>query len=73
MTTELWDEDGELPSGTRFWGGEKRGVCIQLTKKERDSSEHPVPYGYITVSKAGVPRLIKYLTKFAQGDYRHRA
>ena len=62
MTTDLWEENGELPKGIRFWGGEKRGVCIELIQ----TTEHGE---FISVAKSDVSRLIKHLRQFIEGEY----
>ena len=61
MVTNLWEEDGELPKGIRFWGGEKRGVCIELIQTEHGE--------FISIAKSDVLRLIKHLRQFIEGDY----
>ena len=60
MSRELWRRKGELPSGTLFFGGEDRGMCIQLTSGEL-GDEH---FGYyLSFSVKVLSCLIKKLQK----------
>ena len=58
MTTEL------KPTSIAYWltsfyGGVKRGRCIQITAKEEDGS-----FGYVQLTKEDAKALIKDLQKF---------
>jgi len=49
---------------TRFWGGDDRGVCLQVTIREF-MGLHSYEEGYITVSKQEALELADALLKFA--------
>jgi hypothetical protein len=53
---------------TRFWGGEKNGVCVQLTAEDEDGHT-----GYVQLSGDDIltilPILEKYIIKY---DVRHQ-
>lgn len=43
---------------TRFWGGEDRGPCIQLTRLNEDGN-----INYVQIAAKEMPALIKVFTK----------
>lgn len=61
MSTEMKGTSRHLL--TRFWGGEDRGVCLQVTIRENMG---PASYaeGYITVNKIEAILLAEALLKF---------
>ena len=58
MTTELKTNSSNYWL-TSFYGGVKRGRCIQITAKQEDGT-----YGYAQLTKEDAKALIKDLQKF---------
>lgn len=57
MSYTISEETKNLPSITRFYGGDERGACLQLTKLE--DREHQ----YITIRVKDISAFIKKLLK----------
>ena len=70
MSTEL-KSHAQGVSLTRFWGGDRRGVCVQVTAKRADSQPKGLlpDTGFETVqlTKAQAAALAADLMDFAQG------
>ena len=70
MSTELKSRNHGKVGLTRFWGGENRGSCIQITTA-RDHNEGQGPadkfFNHVTMSKSEAVALAQDLLDFA-GD-----
>ena len=67
MSTELKSHAQDI-SLTRFWGGEKRGTCVQLTQKK---TELPATadkfFDSVQLTRAQAAAMAADLLDFAQG------
>ena len=52
MSTDLREVPGTTVTQTRFWGGDDRGVCIQLTKSTEGRGPRPVDFVQLTRDEA---------------------
>lgn len=70
MSTDLKSRNHSTVGLTRFWGGENRGTCVQVTTK-RDFNEERGPadkfFNHVTLSKSEAVALAQDLLDFA-GD-----
>ena len=65
MSTELKSHAQEV-SLTRFWGGENRGSCVQITTPARDRKDgHPF-FDHVQLTRAQAAALSADLLDFAQ-------
>ena len=72
MSTELKSRNRGKVSLTRFWGGENRGACVQVTtardwEKEGDLTASDKFFNHVTLSKSEAVALAQDLLDFA-GD-----
>ena len=72
MSTELKSRNRGKVSLTRFWGGDPRGACVQVTtardwRKEGDLSASDKFFNHVTLSKSEAVALAQDLLDFA-GD-----
>tara|TARA_E500000081_G_scaffold64269_1_gene66559 strand:+ start:189 stop:455 length:267 start_codon:yes stop_codon:yes gene_type:complete len=72
MSTELKSRNHGKVGLTRFWGGQDRGACVQVTtarnwKKEGDPSAADKFFNSVTMSKSEAVALAQDLLDFA-GD-----
>ena len=72
MSTELKSRNRGKVSLTRFWGGDPRGACVQVTtardwQKEGDVSASDKFFNHVTLSKSEAVALAQDLLDFA-GD-----
>ena len=72
MSTELKSRNRGKVSLTRFWGGDPRGACVQVTtardwEKEGDVSASDKFFNHVTLSKSEAVALAQDLLDFA-GD-----
>ena len=72
MSTELKSRNRGKVSLTRFWGGENRGACVQVTtardwEKEGDLNASDKFFNHVTLSKSEAVALAQDLLDFA-GD-----
>jgi|TARA_Y100001938_G_C7899716_1_gene334020 hypothetical protein len=66
MSTELKSHAQEV-SLTRFWGGENRGSCVQITTPARDRKDgHPF-FDHVQLTRAQAAALAADLQDFASG------
>ena len=66
MSTELKSHAQEV-SLTRFWGGENRGSCVQITTPARDRTDgHPF-FDHVQLTRAQAAALAADLQDFASG------
>ena len=66
MSTELKSPAQEV-SLTRFWGGENRGSCVQITTPARDRKDgHPF-FDHVQLTRAQAAALAADLQDFASG------
>ena len=59
MSEELFPETELLPAVAVFYGGEGRGRCIQLTKREEEGVQ------FITIRAEDIPPMVERLRKVA--------
>jgi hypothetical protein len=51
---------------TRFWGGEARGVCLQLTQSGQErGSVNPQGFGFVQLTREDAAKLAVRLMEFA--------
>ena len=72
MSTELKSRNRGKVSLTRFWGGDPRGACVQVTtardwQKEGDVTASDKFFNHVTLSKSEAVALAQDLLDFA-GD-----
>ena len=72
MSTDLKSRNRGKVSLTRFWGGENRGACVQVTtardwQKEGDVTASDKFFNHVTLSKSEAVALAQDLLDFA-GD-----
>jgi len=72
MSTDLKSRNHNTVGLTRFWGGENRGACVQVTtarnsEKEGDLSAADKFFNHVTLSKSEAVALAQDLLDFA-GD-----
>ena len=72
MSTDLKSRNRGKVSLTRFWGGENRGACVQVTtardwRKEGDHTAADKFFNHVTLSKSEAVALAQDLLDFA-GD-----
>ena len=72
MSTDLKSRNRGTVGLTRFWGGENRGACVQVTtardwRKEGDRSAADKFFNHVTLSKSEAVALAQDLLDFA-GD-----
>lgn len=72
MSTELKSRNRGKVSLTRFWGGDPRGACVQVTtardwEKEGDLTASDKFFNHVTLSKSEAVALAQDLLDFA-GD-----
>jgi|TARA_R110000744_G_scaffold1275_5_gene4502 hypothetical protein len=60
MSTQIRNVNQSMAQ-TRFWGGENRGVCLQVTQKSLGKAQ------FLTLTKKDAALLAAELTLFAQG------
>ena len=70
MSTNLKSRNKGKVSLTRFWGGENRGSCVQVTtardwEKEGDLSASDKFFNHVTLSKSEAVALAQDLLDFA--------
>lgn len=49
---------------TRYWGGHRRGMCIQLLQSDWRKGNQQL--GYVTISKGDIPELIEAFAQIMQ-------
>lgn len=65
MSTELKSLN-KMTTLTRFWGGQEKGVCVQVTQSDQDSNTiNPLGIGYIQLNRDEAGRLGEMLLQFA--------
>lgn len=61
MSTEIYrvkrEQEHEDVTVTSFWGGEKRGMCVQLTGYMEDFQQ----FGYVQLTTSEIEKIIPYL------------
>mgnify|MGYP006235000599 FL=1 len=72
MSTDLKSRNHRTVGLTRFWGGESRGACVQITtsrdwRKEGELSAPDKFFNHVTMSKSEAVALAQDLLDFA-GD-----
>ena len=72
MSTDITSSNHRTVGLTRFWGGEKRGACVQITtsrdwRKEGELSAPDKFFNHVTMSKSEAVALAQDLLDFA-GD-----
>ena len=72
MSTDLKSRNHNTVGLTRFWGGENRGACVQVTtkrdwEKEGDTTAADKFFNHVTLSKSEAVALAQDLLDFA-GD-----
>ena len=72
MITDLKSRNHNTVGLTRFWGGENRGACVQVTtardwRKEGDHTAADKFFNHVTLSKSEAVALAQDLLDFA-GD-----
>jgi len=70
MSTELRNVPGLNDTAnkmmqTRFYGGNDRGACVQVTRQNND---RPFGYGYLQLSRSEAKLLALELMLFAEGQ-----
>ena len=66
MSTELKSHAQEV-SLTRFWGGENRGSCVQITTPARDRKDRHPFFDHVQLTRAQAAALAADLQDFASG------
>jgi hypothetical protein len=59
VSEDLFPETERLPAVAVFYGGEGRGRCIQLTKREKEGVQ------FITIRAEDIPLMVERLRKVA--------
>ena len=67
MSTDLRDVPGTRIKQTRFWGGDERGVCLQVTKS-RHYPDNGNWFDYIQLTRSQAAMLAEELLLFSTED-----